>query len=121
MTDLDVRFVEDPGYLVVSAAGPSSREKAMRLLEDIAAEAKHKGVQRVLIDAVDVTGDMPDLDRYDFGKRAAELLGHVERLAILRGPGFRYTGFFFDVAQNRGLQTRAFAVREEAIAWLIGS
>ena len=91
------------------------------MLEVVAAETKANGVRRVLIDAIDVTGDMPDLDRYDFGKRAAELLGHIERLAILRGPGFRYSGFFFDVAQNRGLQTRAFLVREEAVAWLTGS
>ena len=96
-------------------------EKAVRLLEMVAAEAQGKGSRRVLIDAVNITGDMPDLDRYDFGKRAAQLLGHVDRLAILRGPGFRYTGFFFEVAQNRGLQTRAFLVREEAVAWLTDS
>ena len=96
-------------------------EKAVRLLEMVAAEAQDKGARCVLIDAVNITGDMPDLDRYDFGKRAAQLLGHVDRLAILRGPGFRYTGFFFEVAQNRGLQARAFLVREEAVAWLTDS
>ena len=118
---MDLGLAEDSRYLVARPAGASTLEKAVRLLEIIAAETNEKGVRRVLIDAVDVTGDMPDLDRYDFGKRAAGLLGHVERLAILRGPGFRYTGFFFDVAQNRGLQTRAFLVRKEAVAGLIGS
>ena len=48
-------------------------EKAVRLLEMVGAEAKDKHVRRGLIDAADVTGEMPDLDRYDFGKRAPSL------------------------------------------------
>ena len=92
--------------------------ESLKLFERIAEVAKERGAQRVLIDAIAIDGDMPDLDRYDLGKRAASLLSDIGRIAVVRGPSIRYTGFAFEVAQNRGLDVRSFADRAEAVAWL---
>ena len=115
---MDVGFEDAPGYLIAQVTGMLSLQAAVESFEIIAAMAKERGAQRVLIDASAITGDMPDLDRYDLGKQAVSLFGNVERIAVVRGPNIRYTGFAFEVAQNRGLGVRAFADRAEAVAWL---
>jgi hypothetical protein len=93
----------------------------LALLEGIGTTARARGARRILLDLVGVTGDLPDLDRYDLGKEAAALLAHIERLAVIRRADLRYTGFAFDVAQNRGLDARGFIDPKQAEVWLVGA
>ena len=118
-----LRFdIEDgPGYLVVHVAGAFSLKESLATLEKAASVARARGMRRILFDASQVTGNPSDIDRYDVGKEAAELFAHIERLAFVRWATSRYTGFAFDVAQNRGLDARAFLDRAEAERWLTGS
>ena len=116
---MDVHFEDGPGYLLARTIGAFALPAMLATFEKIAAEARARGVRRVLIDSASMSGEIPELDRYDLGKRAAETFAHVERLAVLRSTGIRYTGFAFDVAQNRGLDARAFVDRAEAERWLL--
>lgn len=100
--------------------GDYSLADGLALFQRVAATARERGARLVLVDLVGLVGDIPDLDRYDLGKEGAEILGHVERLAVVRAPGYRYTGFAVDVARNRGLNIRVFTDRSEAIEWLTG-
>jgi hypothetical protein len=108
----------DPALLVAKAMGSYSLESLLAVFEKLAAAARMRDVRRVLLDLSAVAQDIPDLDRYDMGKRGAELFTHVDRLAVVRGAHHRYTGFAVDVAQNRGLDARGFLDRTEATQWL---
>jgi len=115
---MEVHFEDEPSFLVARAAGSFSLEGMIATFEKTAAVARARGARRVLFDAAAITGDLPDLDRYDLGKRAAEVFAHIERLAVVRPANVRYTGFAFDVAQNRGLDARAFLDPKAAADWL---
>ena len=115
---MEAQFEDGPAYLVMHLAGPFSLESALATLEKAASAARARGTRRVLIDATQVTGDPSDLDRYDMGKEAAEVFAHVERVAFVLWASARFTGFAFDVAQNRGLDVRPFRDRAEAARWL---
>jgi len=113
-----VQFEDSPGILVAGATGSYSLETMLPMLERVAAEARTRGARRVLLDVSQVGGEVPDLDRYEMGKRAAGMFAHIERLGVLRPSHLRYTGFAFVVAQNRGLDARPFLDRAEAERWL---
>src|SRR5262245_47603161 len=115
---MQVQFEDGPGYLVVNMAGGFALKESLAVLEKAASAARAKGMRRILIDASRVTGDPSDMDRYDAGKEAAGVFAHIERLAFVRWASARFTGFAFDVAQNRGLDARPFLDRKEAEAWL---
>ena len=115
---MEVQFEDGPSILVASATGSYSLEAMLATLECVAAEARSRAARRVLLDLRSVTGEVPDLDRYDLGKHAAETFAHVERLGVIRSPHLRYSAFAFDVAQNRGLDARPFLDRAEAERWL---
>jgi len=107
--------------LLVRASGAYALKEMLAVLEGMGATARARGARRILLDVSKVSGDLPDLDRYDLGKGAAALLAHIERLAVVRRADLRYTGFAFDVAQNRGLDARGFIDPKEAEAWLAGA
>ena len=117
---MEVQFEDGIGFLIAKAAGTYSLDAMLRMFERVAAEAHARGMRRVLLDVIQVNGDVSDLDRYDMGRRAAEVFAHVERIGVIRNPQLRYTGFAFDVAQNRGLDARAFVERTDAERWLTG-
>jgi hypothetical protein len=115
-----LRLDEIPGRLAARVAGEYALADFLALIETIAARCSVAGTTRVLLDLSEVTGDPPDLDRYDLGRQAAAILGHVQRVAVVLGPAIRYTGFAVDVAQNRGLDLRSFRSEQEALDWLTG-
>ena len=117
---MEVQFEDARAFLVARVSGAFSLQAMLRVVEKIAAEARARGAQRVLLESLSVTGDIPDIDRYDLGKRAAEMLLHVERVAILR-PAHLNTSLGIDVARNRGLDVRAFPDTKTAEDWLNAS
>ncbi len=112
---------ETPGYLLARLGGPYSLANALAALERIAVVSRERKARAILLDVTGMSGDIPDLDRYDIGKEAAEVFPHIHRVGILSMPGKRVTGFAIDVAANRGLDMRAFLDRAEAAAWLAGA
>jgi hypothetical protein len=108
----------DPALLVAKAMGSYSLESLVAVFEKLAAAARRRGLRLILLDLSAIPQDIPDLDRYDMGKRGAEIFTHVDRLAVVRGTQHRYSGFAVDVAQNRGLDARGFLDRAEAAQWL---
>ena len=106
------------GHLEVLASGPYSRQGVFELIDRIGHATQAQGAARVLLDIGGVSGDPPDLDRFEYGVHAAQTLGRLERLAVLGDSQFRVTHLFEDAARNRGLPVRVFRDRGQAIAWL---
>ena len=115
---MEVQFEDAGGFLIAKVSGEFSLRAMLSIVEKIAAEARARHAQRVLLESLEVTGDIPDIDRYELAKRAADMLRHVERLAIVRPAHLRYTRFGIDVAHNRGLDIRAFVDAKTAEDWL---
>jgi len=120
-TTLQLDFEDRPGYLMAKVSGPHSLGEGRAVFQRIAATAQERDVPRVLLDSRGITGEVPDLDRYELFKEAASLLGHLERLAMVVGSFPQYTGFGIDVARNRGLEVQPFKDPREAVAWLTGA
>ena len=106
---------------MAKVSGPHSLDEGRAVFVKIAATAHERDVPRVLLDSRGITGDVPELDRYELFKEAANLLGHLERLAMVVGSFPQYTGFGIDVARNRGLEVRPFKDPRDAVAWLTGA
>ena len=104
--------------VVAKAVGSYSLESLLAVFEKIAAAARTRGARWILLDLSAVAEDIPDLDRYDMGKRGAEIFAHIDRIAVVRGEHHRYTGFAANVARNRGLDARGFLDRAKAAQWL---
>ena len=117
-TAVQVQFEDGSAFLVARMSGEFSLQGMLAALERIAAESRSRAARRILVDISAVEGDIPDLDRFDIGRRGAEIFSHIERLGVLRDPRMRFTGFALDVAQNRGLDVHAFLERAEAVQWL---
>ena len=111
-------FESAPGYLAVRVAGPYSLREFRGVITAIGEEAQRGGHARALIDATELHGEMPDMDRFESGALAAERLGSLDRVAILMGASQRVNHFLEDVARNRGLDVRVLRDRGEALAWI---
>jgi len=118
---MEVQFEDAGAFLIAKVSGVFSLRAMLSIVEKIAAEARARHAERVLVESLDVTGDIPNIDRYYLGKGAAEMLLHVERVAILRPAHLRYARLGIDVAHNRGLDIRAFLDAEAAKDWLDAS
>jgi len=72
--------------------------------------ANEKGVDRILVDCLAMSGELSTSDRYDLGAKAAAYSQREKsnkKLAIVGLPP-TINGFAVEVAQNRGLATAAF-------------
>jgi hypothetical protein len=109
------------GYLEVRASGEYSLSGALEAFSHMAREADRLQRSRLLLDMTALAGDPPDLDRYESGVHAANVLRGIERLAVVGSRAIRFTRFFEDTATNRGLAVRIFFERDEAVDWLAGA
>jgi hypothetical protein len=79
---------------------------------------------RILIDAREVTGQMPFLDRYDASKFLAEQAkerapNKIRKVALVfDAPMIDQARFGQTAAINRGLNAKVFSQIDEAVEWL---
>ena len=112
-----------PGYLHVEATGTFSlREAKKNFVEMMEAVARHKS-GKVLFDARRVEGSPQFLERFEYGKFAAETVATFEP----RGVCFAYVlekplrdpeRLGETVARNRGMNITVFEQLDDALAWL---
>src|SRR5262245_18168381 len=104
----DVVLEEMSGYLEVQVAGRFLQAEVLALIERLAVEIRGRTRPRLLVDMTAVAGHATDMERYEYGLRAVERLGAVERLAVLGAAHHNVNRMFEDVARNRGLPVRVF-------------
>jgi hypothetical protein len=106
--------------LLVTAKGNAAFDAALRLYKLVFDTAKEKGVNKILVNTLAVSGELTTLDRYQL---AAELAAYLKRhqmnprLAIVGVPPTT-DGFGVLVAQNRDVTIQAFDTLQAALTWL---
>lgn len=106
--------------LLVTANGTADAHSASRLLRQMCDAAEDKGVNKILVDCLALTGKLAAFERYQLGAETAECFtGRLMnvRLAYVGKPPTT-DGFGVRVARNRGVITRLFSTRREALKWL---
>ena len=107
-----------PDYLMVTATGEYSFERLWDFISTVKAEADKVSMDRVLIDCRSVRGEMCELERFDAGKRIAEVFGFGLK-AVLMMESHKITKLGELAAVNRGARLLVTSSETEAIQWLL--
>ncbi len=105
-------------YLRVTATGTYAFGRTQRLIYVIRESSDGHKLRRILVDLTGVTGQPPDIDRFELGERLARVFGSTHTLAII-GREESVNRLAETVAQNRGVALRVFFSEREALAWLL--
>jgi hypothetical protein len=119
--DLSIDIKLQGELLLITANGQVQVDIASQLLKQVCDIAAEKKVNKILVDCLDVTGELASFERYRLGAETAEVYltqGQTNvRLAFVGKPPTTQ-GFGVRVAQNRGLITKLFSTQQEALQWL---
>jgi hypothetical protein len=114
----DVKVTDD--YIIITVTGSYTGIKDTFTAFDIMIEeAVTHGKNKILLDISKVEGQIPLLDSYELGERAAKVWGHKYKIAILY-QAEKIKGMFENVAVNRGGNVRVVPTFEKAETWLLG-
>ena len=105
-------------YLRVTAKGTYGFGRTRRLISVIRESSDGHQLRRVLVDLTGVTGQPPDIDRFELGERLAQVFGSTHTLAVI-GRKESVNRLAETVAQNRGTALRVFFTEREALTWLV--
>lgn len=105
-------------YLRVTATGTYAYGRTRRLIYVVRESSDDHQLRRVLVDFTGVTGQPPDIDRFELGERLAQVFGSAHTLAIIGRPE-SVNRLAETVAQNRGVAMRVFFSERDALAWLL--
>ena len=115
---IDIELRE--GLLLVTASGTLAFDAALLLLKQVCDTAKEKEVNKILVNALGVDGELATVERYRLGTEVTAYLKQRQmspRLAFVGKPP-AVDGFGVRVAQNRGITTEVFSSQQEALRWL---
>lgn len=110
-------FEEYPGYALVKVAGSWRRDLLLKYIDRIAIDCRFHGCDRVLVDALEVGGQLTDIDRFVAGERVAEVCKGIRMAAIL--PAHQINKFGEFVATSRGAELLVTSDRDQALKWLL--
>ncbi len=105
-------------YLRVTAKGTYGFGRTRRLISVIRESSDGHQLRRVLVDLTGITGQPPDIDRFELGERLAQVFGSTVTVAII-GRKESVNRLAETVAQNRGTALRVFFTEREALSWLV--
>lgn len=106
-----------PEFTSLKVTGDASLSDFVQLIDDMADESRRRGDKRILVDLLDVGGDLKFTEHFQMGERAALRLQHLEKVASVVPVG-KLTRTSEKVALTQGLQLRVFSSMTEAIRWL---
>jgi hypothetical protein len=117
---MQLTLLPQDGFLLATAAGQVSIGEVLRVFKNVIDTATERGIDKILIDFLTVTGRLSDIDRYRIGKAMAEYCRNKSihpRVAVIGKPPI-VTGFGAEVASNRGLTSMTFSESQAALNWL---
>jgi hypothetical protein len=116
---MNIKFESQEGFLLATLAGPVSLKEAIEFAKNIYDTAAERGFGKVLVDCLAVDGALSVVDRYELGEEIAEYCKNrsmIPSVALLGKPPLM-TGFYAQVAWNRGVLVKAFSERQAAVEW----
>jgi len=124
---ITLKITAEAGFLRVEATGDFSLEDAKRnFVEVLEAVARYK-VEKVLLDGRGLAGDPETMDRFFYGKFAAQTVAEFRARGLSCYPQFAYVlkipvrdpqRFGETVAVNRGMFVKTFEDLSAALEWL---
>jgi len=120
---MDLKLESRDGFLLATATGRVSSSEAREWCKNICDPAAERSFNRIVLDCLEVEGELSGLERYEIGKSMAEncLSRSMYPTIALIGKPPTITGFEALVASNRGLTIFTFSERQPAMDWLMGS
>ena len=115
----EVTIEKNPGFLQLTLTGEYDRNEFLSYPEMVATACKKEGVNKVLINALNLNGtNVPTIDRFNMGETIATLLGPKIKLAIV-WPKEHINKLTETVALNRGGRINVVDDMETAQNWLL--
>jgi hypothetical protein len=115
---LTLASVDD--FLLATATGRVSVKEVLCVFKKVIDTATERGLERILIDFLAVTGELTVMELYAIAKTMAEYCvtkSSCPKVALIGKPPL-VTGFGAEVASNRGLTSMTFSERQPALNWL---
>ncbi len=115
---LTLASVDD--FLLATATGRVSVKEVLCVFKKVIDTATERGLERILIDFLAVTGELTVMELYAIAKTMAEYCvtkSICPKVALIGKPPL-VTGFGAEVASNRGLTSMTFSERQPALNWL---
>jgi hypothetical protein len=119
---MNSRIQVEEDLMIVCMSGEIDLAEGLELFKSRFDSAMETGCRRILFDATEVRGELTTHERFILGEEMAKhehLRGFHPRMALL-GSLPTVDGFGVLVVQNRGVNAKAFSVKEEALGWLAG-
>jgi len=116
--ELKIDIKED--VLWVTAIGTRSLKTVLAMSNNILAACRKHKITRVLVDVRELEGKLPRMETYDLPDKhfpKMQFRGVVTTIAVVNREEFN-TGFFENVAVNRGFNIHTFSDPEEALKWV---
>jgi hypothetical protein len=111
-------ITDHPGWFAIDVAGRYVLDDAQMLIHRILSEAKARQRSRVLVNLLQMEGDIPDWERFFLGVATAEVLGSAIQIAVV-AQGDKINYFWENTAVIRGVRAGVFSNRQSAEAWLL--
>lgn len=114
---LHYQMIEKPDHLLVAVGGKWRLKPILSLIDAIADESQRLSRDRVLVDASDIYGELPTIDRFAAGERIALSCMGIRMVALC--PAHYITHYGETVARNRGATFYITSERDDALRWLM--
>lgn len=107
-----------PDYIYFSVSGSFKlAEEAAEVIREVKELSDNHHVFKIVLDITQMNRTPIVRDRFELGEYAAKIWGHQLKVAIVNKPS-NITGFFENVAVNRGADIRVLPTLAQAEAWL---
>ena len=120
MDAMQVTLASQDNFFLATATGRVSVKEVLRVFKKVIDTATERGFDKILIDFLEVTGELSTFDLYRIGKAMAEYCASKSicpKVAVVGKPP-TVTGFGAEVASNRGLTSMTFSESQPALNWL---
>ena len=100
-------------------SGTFEPDSARVFFTRVLAFAQEQNIQKILVDAQALTGDVSTLERFNFGIFMAEQKLESKKIAFIAPTDVVWPDHFMEaVASNRGINVKVTTTRTEALKWL---
>jgi hypothetical protein len=117
VTTLQVSVHRLQHFTSMKVTGKASLEAFSQLILSMGEQTRLRGDKRVLVDLLEVAGDLKFTEHFKMGEQVARRLQHLDKVASVVPPE-KLTRTSEKTALKQGFQLRVFTSMNEAIHWL---
>jgi len=117
---LSIFSKQEDGYILLKATGRYNRKEVQDLSNSIHAQLADNECKNLLVDISEMSGKIPNIDRFLLGEYVAKFRESGYRIALVyRAEGINK--FFETVAVNRAIKIIVVPDIQAGLTWLIGN